>query len=98
MSNPFLKMLNVGIPPTAVMQRMCTSSKTTTAQLESFVRYCVENNLNLPQSAASAMIIGFEIHKQHLEKASSMVYGKMQRYGVPVEAIRQKANITSNKK
>lgn len=98
MSNPFLKMLNVGIPPTAVMQRMCTSSKTTTAQLESFVRYCVENNLNLPQSAASAMIIGFELHKQQIEKASAMVYANMERYGVQVEAIRQKANIASNRK
>lgn len=93
MLRSFVKMLNAGVGPNAVLQHMCTKTNMSVNTLQAFLRYCEENEYNLNQTAAAAMITGFEHHKAQMEESSAFVYRNMERYGVDVEAIRQKASI-----
>ena len=88
-----LKMHKAGLQPLAILQRLTCTPGICVNDLHSFVDTCRKLNWALHEQTARVFISTFELHKHATENIRKDVYSKMQRSGVDVDAIAQKARM-----
>ena len=91
MIDTFIKMHRIGVSPIAILQKMATIPNMQVDTLRAFVDHCHAAKWHLHEQAAKAIVSGFEQHQTHTNIVKQKVYADMEKYGIDVDAIRQKA-------
>lgn len=91
MIDTFIKMHRSGVSPIAILQKMTTIPNIQVDTVRAFVDHCHAAKWHLHEQAAKAIVSGFEQHQAHTNIVKQKVYADMEKYGIDVDAIRQKA-------
>lgn len=92
----FARLVDIGVAPMAVLQKMCTEKRMDVQSLQHFVHHCVSSGISLQRESAEYMIESFTCYSDQMNSAQYRMYERMYKAGTPIEAIQQRASLDGN--